>query len=575
MSFHEVLFPVGVAYGASGGPKFKTAVFTADSGYEQRTLDWKDVRAEYDVSQTVKRDDARDELSHFFMCRRGMAYGFRFKDWNDYTLRQEVIGQGDGRNTTFQITKRYTSDQGAGESWTYDRKITKIAWGSLAGVTIGDVIATRSNDPTGWSDVVNRPAAYKVDENTGVMTFREAPLGYRYPGTASFAGLGMSGANMIVVDPAGEFFNAACVDFETNTLFLRGSGPYGLRAVNLAAQTETTRSAAAIGFPNTDPVNGRDNQRVSALVTAGDGFVYVVVGGHNRQVLYKLTTGLEIVAANGTASSDQPVAGEVGPVHRLGALSNDGSSILVVGRTISDHTYSVFSSDLEFARAFKPADIAQTSQIGPVCPYFDEGFALTAQTIGGVGLYDDSSNLLTTLGASGASPLWCCWDDGADPGVIVGWTEAGANKAAKYAVNSQSVVWTTLLPGAINVCPMTPVKDELWVVFGASLIQIDTLTGMTATRACAAPFSVIQAYAPALKAVLSNPTTVSNGRLISTDVEGLTLSDPVEVKIGYGEFHVPVRFNTDHLDISYDTYTTSSWSGIELIEVRDWSEIKL
>ena len=96
MSFHEVLFPVGVAYGASGGPKFKTAVFTADSGYEQRTLDWKDVRAEYDVSQTVKRDDARDELSHFFMCRRGMAYGFRFKDWNDYTLRQEVIGQGVG-----------------------------------------------------------------------------------------------------------------------------------------------------------------------------------------------------------------------------------------------------------------------------------------------------------------------------------------------------------------------------------------------------------------------------------------------------------------------------------------------
>ena len=47
MAFHEVLFPPNISYGSQGGPKFKTTVFTADSGYEQRNIDWSMTRAEY------------------------------------------------------------------------------------------------------------------------------------------------------------------------------------------------------------------------------------------------------------------------------------------------------------------------------------------------------------------------------------------------------------------------------------------------------------------------------------------------------------------------------------------------
>jgi uncharacterized protein (TIGR02217 family) len=74
-----------------------------------------------------------DELTAFFYARRGPAYGFRFKDWNDYLLTQEVIAHGDGATTVFQITKTYTSAQAeSGETDTYTRKITKPKWASVS-----------------------------------------------------------------------------------------------------------------------------------------------------------------------------------------------------------------------------------------------------------------------------------------------------------------------------------------------------------------------------------------------------------------------------------------------------------
>jgi uncharacterized protein (TIGR02217 family) len=163
MSFHEVLFPENISYGSAGGPKFKTTVFTADSGFEQRNIDWANTRAEYDVSHGIKTQAQMDELTAFFYARRGRAYGFRFKDWNDYLLTQEVIAHGDGATTVFQITKTYSSTQAeSGETDSYTRKITKPKWASVSGVTVGGVVKTS-------------PTHYTVDYNTGLITFVTAP----------------------------------------------------------------------------------------------------------------------------------------------------------------------------------------------------------------------------------------------------------------------------------------------------------------------------------------------------------------------------------------------------------------
>lgn len=163
-AFREVLFPPEISYGSSGGPKFKTTIFTADSGYEQRNVDWANQRAEYDVSHGIKTQAQMDALTSFFYAvARGRAYGFRYKDWNDYRIALQNIGTGDGVTTIFQMKKTYSTTQAeSAETDTYSRTITKIEWGSVAGVTVNAVVKTS-------------PTHYSVNYNTGKITFVTPP----------------------------------------------------------------------------------------------------------------------------------------------------------------------------------------------------------------------------------------------------------------------------------------------------------------------------------------------------------------------------------------------------------------
>lgn len=163
-TFHEVLFPVDISYGSSGGPMFKTTVFASDAGYEQRNQDWQNIRCEYDVSQAIKQQEQMDALTAFFYARRGRAFGFRFKDWNDFSISQQQIAVGDGTTKTFQIVKTYTQTQDEnGETFSFTRKLTKINWGTIAGVMMGAATQVQGTD-------------YTVDYDTGLITFVVAPL---------------------------------------------------------------------------------------------------------------------------------------------------------------------------------------------------------------------------------------------------------------------------------------------------------------------------------------------------------------------------------------------------------------
>src|SRR6266567_1152300 len=169
-AFREVLFPPSISYGSSGGPKFKTTIFTADSGYEQRNVDWANQRAEYNVSHGIKNQSQMDELTNFFYAvARGRAYGFRFLDYNDYKIAAQDIGTGDSAKTQFQFFKTYTFTQSeSSETDTFTRTLRKIAWNTVAGVTVGGVIVTQSPDLiTGQK--------WTMDYNTGIMTLQNAP----------------------------------------------------------------------------------------------------------------------------------------------------------------------------------------------------------------------------------------------------------------------------------------------------------------------------------------------------------------------------------------------------------------
>lgn len=171
--FHEVRFPERISYGSNGGPRFSTTVTETISGHEQRNIDWQEARAEYDVGSGLRDEADLAALIAFFRARKGRAYGFRFKDWNDYrssddggavTPQDQLIGVGDGTTDTFQLLKNYASGVA-----THTRLIGKPVAGTVR-VALAGV-----EQLSGWS----------VDTTTGMVTF-DVPPGAGVNITAGF-----------------------------------------------------------------------------------------------------------------------------------------------------------------------------------------------------------------------------------------------------------------------------------------------------------------------------------------------------------------------------------------------------
>jgi uncharacterized protein (TIGR02217 family) len=154
MSFHEVQFPPDIAYGATGGPAYATAVVEAGGGNETRNVNWAASRGKWNVASGLKNRTQVAALIAFFRARRGKAYGFRFKDWIDYQATAETIGTGDGVATTFQLVKAYTSG-GVTETRTIKKPVT------------GTVRV--------YKDAVEQLSGWSVNTSTGVVTFTSPP----------------------------------------------------------------------------------------------------------------------------------------------------------------------------------------------------------------------------------------------------------------------------------------------------------------------------------------------------------------------------------------------------------------
>ncbi len=154
MSFVEIQFPADISYGSSGGPTFSTDVIEAFSGFEQRNINWSAARARYNVAHGVKTQSQLDELIAFFRARQGKAIGFRFKDWTDYQAVAQNIGTGNGSQTVFQLTKKYTS------SVTVTRVIKKPVNNSALKIYLNAALQS---------------SGYTVNYATGMVTFTTAP----------------------------------------------------------------------------------------------------------------------------------------------------------------------------------------------------------------------------------------------------------------------------------------------------------------------------------------------------------------------------------------------------------------
>lgn len=164
MGFHEIQLPTGLSYGSLGGPGYSTSVVETKGGESFRKPRWSNAKRRYDIRKLVQTQAQAVALRTFYLARDGIANGWRFKDWEDYTTGTDdvgavsdtdyIIGTGDGSETDFQLVKQYTSG-----SETKTRVLQKPVAGTVV-VSIDDV-----GQASGWS----------VDTTTGIVTFTAAP----------------------------------------------------------------------------------------------------------------------------------------------------------------------------------------------------------------------------------------------------------------------------------------------------------------------------------------------------------------------------------------------------------------
>jgi uncharacterized protein (TIGR02217 family) len=158
----NVRLPVGVEQGAIGGPRFSTSIQTAMSGVEQRQGEWDLARGDYDISYGITSQDELDVVLAFYFSQLGPLNAFRFKDWNDYQLEDEPIGEGDSAGTlTFQIIKTYTNSVRS-----YERPIQLPVSGTVE-VRVNDVLQSEGGD-------------YAVSYTTGIITFAGGSVPVRF-----------------------------------------------------------------------------------------------------------------------------------------------------------------------------------------------------------------------------------------------------------------------------------------------------------------------------------------------------------------------------------------------------------
>lgn len=114
MAFHDVNFPLRLAFGASGGPVRAVDIVELANGREVRNTAQSRSRRRYNAVTGVKSIEDARALSEFFEARSGRLHSFRFRDPLDFSsgadtpsVTDQRLGTADGSQTRFQLVKRY------------------------------------------------------------------------------------------------------------------------------------------------------------------------------------------------------------------------------------------------------------------------------------------------------------------------------------------------------------------------------------------------------------------------------------------------------------------------------------
>jgi uncharacterized protein (TIGR02217 family) len=165
-SFHDVLFPLAVSFGATGGPERRNEIVALTSGREKRNARLSQSRHHYDAGTGLRSLDDLHEVIAFFEARRGSLHAFRFRDPFDMKScapgatpapTDQPLGSGDGATTAFALVKTYGTGDDA-----HRRFIMRPVDGSLRVAVAGSEKAS--------------PADFTFNAATGEIVFAEGAV---------------------------------------------------------------------------------------------------------------------------------------------------------------------------------------------------------------------------------------------------------------------------------------------------------------------------------------------------------------------------------------------------------------
>lgn len=165
-SFHDVRFPLGISFGATGGPERRNEIVQLTSGREKRNARTSGSRRYYDAGTGVRSFEDLYAVMAFFEARRGSLHAFRFRDPFDMkscaphetpTPFDQPIKTADGQEKRFVLAKTY----GEGED-AHRRRIARPVADSVL-VAVAGVPKAISQD-------------YWVDAETGELVFADTAI---------------------------------------------------------------------------------------------------------------------------------------------------------------------------------------------------------------------------------------------------------------------------------------------------------------------------------------------------------------------------------------------------------------
>lgn len=173
--FHDILLSPKFSYGIVGGSSFNTTIQRSTAGIEQRNINWEQSAGEWEIGFNLRENSEIEELIKFFMAQNGRGYSFRFLDWNDFQVVDELVGTATGgTGETFQITKTYV-DEG---SYSYTRDILLPVNVSDTDHTLGLSFPVYTTMAVKFGGVLKAETTdYTVDYSTGIITTVTAQTG--------------------------------------------------------------------------------------------------------------------------------------------------------------------------------------------------------------------------------------------------------------------------------------------------------------------------------------------------------------------------------------------------------------